>query len=491
MKQFTAGIALRGEWINDHLLQFGGRGTGITFLSPDPKQYVSRLPLGSPRALSDLYTLRMDDILDYIERLGGRLHLADNPYLQEALEASCLTSAQTPPLLRRGYEFLPQIFNARFAREMVDNTIGVDHLEGWVTKSFNNGAKVSVRAFGSRTLHIIAGNDPMCASITILRNAVTRSDAVIKSPSNDPFTALAIARTMIDMDPKHPLTRHLSVAYWKGGDEALEQKLYQPHNLEKIVAWGGFASVKHVTKYIQPGLSLISLDPKRSASIIGPEAFVDERAMRDVARRLATDIGSLNQEGCINARIVYVLSGTNASGLARLNQLAKLTYEAMMNLPESVSTAPKEMDPDLRTKIAVARLNDEWFYVIGGEKDEGAVIASQLPEPVDFADQLAKRVANLVPIDDIQEVCQAVDAYTQTIGVYPESLKHTLRDRLALYGAQRFVSLGYAAYPILATPQDGIESMRQLCRWIVCEDCDPAVSRPLWEVDERFDAEVA
>ena len=42
-----------------------------------------------------------------------------------------------------------------------------------------------------------------------------------------------------------------------GGDEALEAKLYQPHNIEKICAWGGFASVKHVTKYIQPGIELI------------------------------------------------------------------------------------------------------------------------------------------------------------------------------------------------------------------------------------------
>ena len=68
---------------------------------------------------------------------------------------------------------------------------------------------------------------------------------------------------MADMAPDHPITRHLSVAYWKGGDVEFEEQLYQPHNIEKIVAWGGFASVKHVTRYIQPGLELITLDPKR------------------------------------------------------------------------------------------------------------------------------------------------------------------------------------------------------------------------------------
>ena len=113
----------------------------------------------------------------------------------------------------------------------------------------------------------------MLGALTVLRGAVTRGDTIIKVPSNDPFTTGAIARTMVDMAPDHPLTKHLAVAYWRGGDEALESKIYQPHHIEKICAWGGFASVKHVTKYIQPGIELISLDPKRSASIVGGEAL--------------------------------------------------------------------------------------------------------------------------------------------------------------------------------------------------------------------------
>lgn len=483
MKQFKTGIVIRGEWIDDHLVEFGGRGVGITFLSPDPHHYVSRLPLQDPRALGDLYQLRFDDILEYIERLGQRLKLAESPHLQQALEAACLTSSLTRPLLRAAYESLPQLFTAKSARELAENTVGIDHLEGWVGKTLNDGRRVSIRAFGARALHIIAGNSPMVAALSILRNAITRSDAIIKSPSNDPFTALAIARTMLDMDATHPLTRHLSVAYWKGGDSALEKQLYQPRNIEKIVAWGGFASVRHVTQYIQPGLQLISLDPKRSVSIIGREAFADEATMRDVATRLASDVGAMNQEACVSARVVYVLSGTDEDGLGRLQRLGQYTYEAMQKLPERISTAAKASDPELRSLLNAARLNDEWYHVIGGARDEGAIVVSKLPEPVDFATRLTKRTANLVPIDHLDEVCAAVDAYTQTVGVYPESLKQQLRDRLALYGAQRFTSLGYAVAAAIAAPQDAIESTRELCKWIVCEDCDPATTPPPWQGD--------
>ena len=67
---------------------------------------------------------------------------------------------------------------------------------------------------------------------------------------------------------------------------------------------------------------------------------------------------------------------------------------------------------------------------------------------------LSGRVANLVPVDSIDKVTAAVNAYTQTIGIYPESLKRQLRNTLPLFGAQRLTSLGYACSVAVAAPQD-------------------------------------
>ncbi|MCY1436382.1 Long-chain acyl-protein thioester reductase [compost metagenome] len=282
------------------------------------------------------------------------------------------------------------------------------------------------------------------------------------------------------MAPDHPLTRHLTVAYWKGGDQELEQRLYQPQNLEKIVAWGGFASMKHVTRYIQPGLELISLDPKRSASIIGKGTFESEATMREAALRLASDIGALNQKGCVCARVVYVQSGTDEAGLAQLNTLGRYVYDAMQTLPNTLSTVPKRYDSGLRAEVDALRLDDEWYQVIGGKDGEGAIICSQIPEPVSFATLLDDRTANLVPVDDLSEVMAAVDAYTQTVGVYPESIKDELKDVLPLYGAQRIVSLGYAAAMKWAAPQDAIEPLRRMGKWISNQIASPETSPAPW-----------
>jgi hypothetical protein len=473
-------MVIRGEVITDNLIEVGGRGGDLAFLTPDAHRYIDRLPLGNPARLADLYKLTFEDILDYAGELATQLDLATNPYLQEACELSYQTAPTTPTVVKGSYMGLPHLLSREAIIESVESTVGIKYLEGWVRQRLIDGTELEVRCFGARTLHIVAGNAAALSLLTIVRNMVLRSDAIIKAPSNDPFTALAIARTMIDMAPDHPLTRHLSVAYWKGGDQAFEQRLYQPQNLEKIVAWGGFASMKHVTQYVQPGLELISLDPKRSASILGEGTFASEATMREAAVRLASDIGALNQKGCVCARVIYAHCGTDEAGLAQLNTLGRYVYEAMMTLPNSISTAPKRYDPGLKAHVDALRLDDEWYRVIGGKDGEGAIIVSQLPEPVPFSTLLDDRTANLVPVDSLDEVMEAVDAYTQTVGIYPESLKDELKDRLPLHGAQRIVSLGYAAAMKWAAPQDAIEPLRRMGKWISNQIASPQTSPAPW-----------
>ena len=243
------------------------------------------------------------------------------------------------------------------------------------------------------------------------------------------------------------------------------------------MAWGGFAGIKHLTQYLQPGLDLITLDPKQSSSLIGPEAFADEETLQDVAHRLALDIGTMNQEGCVNARVVYVLSGTDAAGVEKANRLGAATFAALQRLPENVSTPHKAFDRELREEIEGLAFVPDEYRVFGGKSNEGAVIVSQDAAPVDFARQLACRVANIVPIDRPEEAILSVNAYTQTIGIYPDSLKAEVRDRLAYQGAQRLVSLGSAGLDQTPGPQDGIEPLRRMVKWITDEDVGPETFR--------------
>ncbi|MDG2004225.1 MAG: acyl-CoA reductase [Novosphingobium sp.] len=480
MGKIVAPAVIRGQVITDNLVSFGGRNGELEFLSPDPDSIVERLPLRDPGQMQQLYTLTIDEIIDFLVELGQRLDLSKNGFMQEALELSYDATELTPSILRWQYSLIQHFFSRDMVRGYIDVPIGIPFVEGWQQVTLADGRKASVRAMGARCLHITAGNSPITAIITLARNALTRSDAIIKSPSNDPFTAVAVARTMIEMAPDHPLTKHFSVAYWKGGSVGFEEQLYQPRNIEKIIAWGGFAAMKHVTRYIQPGLELISLDPKRSATIIGGETFADEATMSDAALRAATDIGASNQTGCSSARVILVESGTDEDGIAMLSRFGAMIYEAMIGLPDAVSNKPKQFDAELRADIQGLRATPDFYDVIGGKDEEGAIIISKLDDVVDFYPRLSGRVANLVPIDDISEAGRFVNAYTQTVGVYPESLKLKLRDQLPLFGVQRFVTLGYAMTSNPALPQDAIEPVRRMVKWIVDEDCPVETCPPLW-----------
>jgi hypothetical protein len=188
---------------------------------------------------------------------------------------------------------------------------------------------------------------------------------------------------------------------------------------------------------------------------------------------------------------VYVMSGTDDAGLERATSLGEHVYQALLGLPGCVSTKPKRYDRSLKENVDAIRLDGDWFTVIGGRDDEGAIIVSRLPEPVPFSTALNDRTANLVPVDTIEEVLGAVNAWTQTVGIYPESLKDELKDVLPLYGAQRLVSLGYAAASASSNAgrQDAIEPMRRMGKWIVNEISTPDKVPPLWTLGRPVDAD--
>jgi hypothetical protein len=472
MARFNVPLILRGKIIDHADIEFGGRRGGSSFTSTDVRKHLDKLPLSSPSALGDLQQLKFKDIADFLQEVGTRLSFQHNAYLQEAYELSVTTSGLSPQILKGIYQTLGQSFARGVVQQTADKSIGIAYLDGWVGVKLDTGGQAWTRAFGARAVHIVAGNIPNVAAMSIARNAIIRSDMIVKTPSNDPLTAAAVARTMIDMAPDHPITKHLSVAYWKGGDSEVEEALYTPAHVDKIVAWGGLASITHISKYIQPGIDLITLDPKLSSTIIGKEAFTSDAVMREVAERAAVDIGHRNQEACHNARVVYIQTGTDKEGLQKASRFGRYLYDSIQALPPHISSPAVAPDPALAEEVNALKMSIGYYEVVGGGP-AGAVIVSQMDEPVDFARILTNRVANLVPFDSLETPIRSTNAYTQTIGIYPDSLRTELRDRLALHGAQRLVSLGYAGRFANIGPHDGIEPLRRMCKWIVEEEYRP------------------
>lgn len=467
-------IIARGRIImpGQDAVEFKGRG-GATFVAPNPHQHIHDLVLGNPVLLSDLQQTPTREIIDFLAEAGLRLKLENNPYLQESFDLALNAGGLAEPILRGVYDELPAMFDPKSMFAQIDSTIGVKYLDGWVPSP--TGPHCSVRAVGTRQLHITAGNVPVVAALTIVRGALTKSDVLIKAPSNDPLTANAILRTLLEVDANHPVVKHIAVAYWKGGDEFMESQLVRTSRIDKITAWGGMSSVKHIQKFLSPGIDLTALNSKFSISVIGKQALESERAMQEAATGIAVISGFYNQTACVNTRLVYVESATDDAAIARLVELGRRVVAAIQALPPVLSTPAEEPNRELEAELEAVAFQDD-FYHVEGDTVTGGVVISKLSDRVDFYDQLSNRVVNIVPVDSLLDVVKWCDDTTQTVGVYPESLRDTLRDPLALAGVQRLVSIsggdpsriyqGIHAMPA-GMPHDGIEPLRRNVRWVI------------------------
>jgi hypothetical protein len=415
----------------------------------------------------------MRDIIDFLAEAGKRLNIDHNPYLQESFALALRAGGLAEPILRGVYDDLPHMFDPDAMFDQIENTVGIAYLDGWVPSP--TGPHCRVRAVGTRQLHITAGNVPVVAALTIVRGALTKSDILIKSPSNDPLTANAIMRTLLELDASHPVCKHVAVAYWKGGDEFMDQQIVRTSRIDKITAWGGMSSVKHIQKFLTPGIDLTALNPKFSMSVIGKEALESETAMEEAAMGIAVIAGFYNQTACANTRLVYVECGTDDDSLDKLAALGRKVVAAFKLLPPVMSTPFPSANKDLEAEMEAVALEDD-FYTVEGDTLNGGVVVSRFADRVDFYDQLNNRVVNLVPVADLLDVVKWCDDTTQTVGVYPESLRDRLLDPFALAGVQRLVPLkGGDPLKIFkdmhtlppGMPHDGIEPLRRNVRWVI------------------------
>lgn len=468
-------IIARGRVImpDENAVLFKGRG-GASFRQADPHKHIHDLVLGNTALLRDLHDTKMAEIIELLAALGKKLRLDDNALLQESFALSLQAGGLAEPILRGVYDALPHMFDGAALTALADKTIGIPYLDGWVPGE-GTYANVRIRAVGTRQLHITAGNVPVVAALTIARAGLTKSDLLIKSPSNDPLTANAIARTLIALAPDHPVTKHIAIAYWRGGDEYMDSQIVRTSRIDKITAWGGMSSVKHIQKFLSPGIDLTALNPKYSMSMLGRETFASEAAIEEAAIGLATLAGFYNQTACANTRLVYVESGTDDSSIGNIVKLGRKMVEAYAGLPPLLSTPFSTPNHELAAEMEAIALDDD-FYHVEGDTLTGGFIVSKFNDRVDFYDKLNNRIVNFVPVDDLSDVLKWCDDTTQTVGIYPESIRGRVLDMFALAGIQRLVSLsGGDAMTVYAnshhmppgSPHDGIEPMRRAVRWVV------------------------
>jgi hypothetical protein len=429
------------------------------------------------KLVHELYALSVDNILDYLAAVLSTIE-AGNRLISQISEISRLTSEYPDTFLDNWFNSFQLTFSREAALKMIDTELsfgerpGSDFLNGWVdipasispgcfhicnlfAKGISDSAKevkYSIRAMPTRQLHITAGNTPDVPLVSALRAVLTKSAAVIKLPYGACLTGALFALAAVAAAPNHPVTKNLSMVYWQGGDESVENTLFKSNGFDRIVVWGSPETVSAIKS--KALARVICLDPRYGVSLIGKQAFSGN--IEETAAKASLDVMLYNQKACTSSLVHYVESTeeqANEYAQSLCNLLGKWDKEIPNFVQPSAIGQIKRMR---RGRYANAR----WY--INKDCSSGVVVISG---EFDILNHPMCRIVVVRPVAKLEDSLRYMNRYVSTVGVYPEGRRLELKDRILAKGVSSVFSLGQCDSVYAGMPHDGMRILSELVDW--------------------------
>jgi hypothetical protein len=316
-----------------------------------------------------------------------------------------------------------------------------------------------VRALPTRQLHITAGNSPLIPVLSLLRAVWTKSPCVLKLPSGAALPGALLAMVAMAAAPDHPLTKHLSMVYWQGGDAEIETVLFLPGAFDRIVVWGSPDSVSSVRERAR-FTKILCFNPRYSVSFVGREALAGtDEQLEEVAARAVCDSMVENQKACI-ASLVHYVEGTTADAerYARAVSCALAKWDERMPHP-LLGRHRGQLKRLERGMLAEA---DVAYHQVDGDFRSGVIVA---PHEFAIKDHPMCRLVVVRPVPSLDDALRFLHPGVATVGVHPEPRRQALRDRIAARGVSNVVPLGHGGSAAIGSAHDGMLVLGELVDW--------------------------
>ena len=415
---------------------------------------------------AELYSLTVDEILDYLESVLA--WLSKQGKLALRVRELCRQTSEYPDsFIDSCFVSLTAAFNREQAAAMIDNELshrgrpGRDFLNDWVeVSSLPSPAaeRFRIRAMPTRQLHITAGNVPEVPIVSALRAILTKSSAVIKLPYGATLPGALLGIAACEAAPNHPITKHLSMVYWHGGDESIESALFQTGAFDRIVVWGSPQTITSIRAKV-PFTRVIAFNPRYSVSLIGKEAFKHD--LSEIAEKGAADALIFNQKACTSSLVHYV-EGTDddAGAYAELLRCSLERWD---------TTQPGFITPATTGQIKRMRrgryADSRWFVNQSGEAVSSCVLVAT--GSFDILDHPMSRMIVVRPLAKLEDALPFIHSAVSVVGVYPEERRSALIDRILARGVSSVVPLGQGETIFAGMPHDGMFVLNELVDWKV------------------------
>jgi Acyl-CoA reductase (LuxC) len=431
-----------------------------------------------------LYNLPFREVMDYVGALAQVLSAETEARRSAALYANA-TSLTHDRAYNTVFELLPRILDPQSLADAVDRELGdqdapgTRYLDEWVPVRANahrgmtarmadkiSGAaeppeyahlQPRLRAMPTRQLHVTAGNSPLIPLLSLTRAFATKSAAVIKSPAESTLLSAFLSLAMQAVDPRHPITQHTSLLYWKGGDRRMEDTLLANGAFDRLVVWGATETINSIKS--RAGFTKsIFLNPRYALSFVGRETFPGQ--VREVAMRAAADTMIANQMACISSLIHYV-EGSEDEALEYCHALREVLSQWDRLLPHALSRSSLGQLRLLRRKEF---LNGLWFE--NGLWPQTTSLVVYMPTEFDVAAHPMCRCVVVRRVNEMKDALPFLHHSVAAVGIYPESLRDGLRDEIASRGVSDILPLGECERVYAGMPHDGMRVLSELVNWV-------------------------
>ena len=421
----------------------------------------------------ELYSLPVSEFVDYIEKL--RQFFIDNEVSIRNAVLSLKMSWFLPILAT-----IPYLLDSKGVIKAIEQELsgkegaGVAYLDKWCTVDTTpyygwqsdirdswgyNATKTTpqIRAFPTRQLHITAGNSPHLPILSLVRALSSKGAAVIKTPSEVIILATLLSVAMHSIAPNHAITRHTSFVYWQGGDNSVENALFEPYAFDRIVVWGSPSTVQSV-KSRALYTKVICLNPRYGMSFIDLTKQ-DNESLEHIAHLACTDSIISNQKAC-TASLIHYVKGTEEQILQYCKELqqALLKWDQKLSIPLPPSTIGQ-----IRLLQRKEFIQGTWFFNGSSRCPSSCVV--YLPHSVDLTLHPQSRFIIVQRVSNESELLEHLNESVSTIGIYPESVRMDLRDSIAAYGVSNILPLGQCERVYTGMPHDGMRILSELCNW--------------------------
>jgi hypothetical protein len=387
------------------------------------------------------------------------------PFRKLALSDGPAVTGLSRPTLENGLNsFFGQLTSDAF-QALLEQDLGhanrLDELVSSQVEEKTNRASIAVPP--ELLVHIVAGNIPNPTLTSIILGLLARSAQFVKCASGAALWPRLFAHSIYDAE--HKLGACLEIADWRGGNEKLEQALFDEASC--VTATGANETLAQIRHRLASRVRFLGFGFRVSFAYVAHEVLSGFHA-RKIVERAARDVAAWNQLGCLSPHVIYVQSG----GGILPEQFAEMLAQAMA---ERESTEPRG-DVPVETAAVIASRRSIYELRAAHSPDtrhwcsQGSTAWTVVYEnDARFQISCLHRFVYVKETKDLTDALKGADAVrtqVSTVGLaVPEHKAQAIATELARWGATRVCPLGQMQEPPLTWRHDGRPTLGDLITW--------------------------